>query len=214
MIEYLNIGHYVSVLLKEGTRWEFEKILTSGEKLTNRQIRRLSWCKRIVLFIPSCLCFYLLKNGLNENSIGYAISALSIFIGLFASLIITMYGRFLQMPKLDGTEIDAVRVENIKVTNFIKQFTFVTGKNLLIATTIIALMSLVLVFPTNLSNNIFDYTPVHSLTKLTWHNFLLFFNVILIIIIRGGILYLIFDFFILLLYSLGALFSFLKREYI
>jgi len=212
-MKYLNIGHYVKVLLKEGTRWEFEKILNGGINLSEKKIRCLSWYKRSALLIPAIFLCYLLDSGLNGDCIGYAISALSIFIGLFASLIITMYDRYLQLPKLDGTETDAVRVDSIKVKNFIKQFTFVTGKDLLIATTIIGLMSLSIVFKIHMAQNVDNYHFVRSWNHFSYKSVLLFCDLSFVIIVRVSILYLILDFFLLLLYSLGALFSFLKKDY-
>lgn len=117
------------------------------------------------------------------------------------------------MPKLNGSESDAVKIEAVKVKNFIKQFTFVTGKNLLIATTIVGLMSITLVFPSHMSINVFNYKLIESLNQISFTNSCLFLGLLLIAFMRICVLYLIIDFFILLLCSLGALFSFLKREY-
>ncbi|PTS93784.1 hypothetical protein DBR11_24625, partial [Pedobacter sp. HMWF019] len=161
-MKYLKIRHYISVLLSEGTRWEFEDILNGGVNLTDRQIKRYSWRKRYLLFVPVMILVLILKKGINSECIGYAIAALSIFIGLFASLIITMYGRYLQIPRLPPTANNDQKIEDKKVRNFIRQFTFVTGKNLLVATVIIALMSLILILPEYMSINVFESKFISS----------------------------------------------------
>ncbi|MFC1223013.1 hypothetical protein ACFE6N_04340 [Pedobacter sp. BG31] len=212
-MKYLNIKHYILVLYNEGTKWEFEKILNSGTPLPKKTINEYSWKKRAAFLLPTAVLTWLLKYGIDDRFIGYAIAAFSIFIGLFASLIITVYDRFLVMPKLTGNETDQIKLEHLKVSNFIRQFTFVTGKNLLIATVIILVMSMLFVFPSNMKTNIFEYRFVQTISKASFEEYKCFFKLGLIFILRILVIYLIIDFFVLLLYSLGALFSFLKREY-
>lgn len=212
-MSYLKITHYIGILLKEGRRWEFSDLLNHKTPLTDKKIKKYSWCKRLILLLPTITICLLLKNGIDQTSIGYAIAALSIFIGLFSSLIVTMYGRFLNIPKLSDNATNLQLIEDKKVKNFIRQFTFVTGKNLFVATVMITIMLLMLVFSNYMSINVFSLEPITSLDDLTYDSLLIGVNAIIAIAFRLIIVYLTFDFFLSLCYSLGALFAFLKREY-
>lgn len=212
-MSYLKVTDYLRILLKEGRKWEFSDLLDQKSPTTNREIKRHSWIKRSILLMPTILICIFLKKGLDQNAVGYAIAALSIFIGLFSSLIITMYSRFLTIPKLDDNATNSQELEDKKVKNFIRQFTFVTGKNLLVATILIALMLLVLVFPSYTSIDVYSLSLIETIEDINWGSSLLAINAIVAIGLRISIIYLAFDFFLSLLYSLGALFAFLKREY-
>lgn len=121
-MSYLKITHYLGVLLKEGRRWEFSDLLNSKAPLTDKKIKKYSCYKRSILLIPTVIICLFLRNGIDQTSIGYAIAALAIFIGLFSSLIVTMYGRFLNIPKLPDNATNLQLIEDKKVKNFIRQF--------------------------------------------------------------------------------------------
>ncbi|SDK92951.1 hypothetical protein SAMN04487898_11349 [Pedobacter sp. ok626] len=212
-MNYLNIWHYIKILFNEGTKWEFTEILGNGNPTNQNDIFRRSLKKRGIMIVPSLLFCYLLKSGFSTDFIGYTMAALSIFIGLFTNLIIVVYGRYTTIPPISSTTNHLTQINILKLKNFIKQFTFVTGKNLLISTYLIALMSLVLLFKSYFSVDITEYSPIKNLSEINSSTIITFVNLFIILIVRIQIIYLIIDFFILLLYSLGALFSFLKREY-
>lgn len=212
-MSYLKITHYLSVLLKEGRKWEFSDLLDQNSQTTDKDIKRHSRNKRLVLLLPAIFICIFLKKGIDQNAVGYAIAALSIFIGLFSSLIITMYGRFLNIPKLPENATDLQEIEDKKVKNFIRQFTFITGKNLLVATILIAVMLLILVFPSYMSIDVFSLQFISSPKQIDCDSIFLALNAFIAITLRLTVIYLAFDFFLSLLYSLGALFAFLKREY-
>lgn len=212
-MSYLKITHYLGVLLKEGRRWEFSDLLDSKYLLTDRKIKNYSWYKRLILLLPTAMICLLLKNGIDQTSIGYSIAALSIFIGLFSSLIVTLYGRFLNIERLPDDASDLQLIEDKKVKYFIRQFTFVTGKNLLVATIMIAILLIMLIFSDNMSVNVFTLKFISSLDKATCKSFLIGLNAFIAISLRLVIVYLTINFFLSLCYSLGALFAFLKREY-
>lgn len=212
-MSYLKITNYLRVLLKEGRKWEFSDLLDQNSPATDKQIRNYSWIKRSILLTPTILVCLFLKKGIDKDAVGYAIAALSIFIGLFSSLIITIYGRFLAIPKLGENATQPQEIEDKKIKNFIRQFTFITGKNLLVSTILIALMLLILVFPDYMSLDAYSLKFVDSTQLIDFQSSLLALNAVIAIALRIFIIYLGFAFFLSLLYSLGALFAFLKREY-
>lgn len=216
-MKYLKIKDYLLIVFKEGTKWEYKEVIeTKDNKTTPDMIKRFSLKKRFWLLSFSILSVLLLNTGFNSDFIGYTIAALSIFIGLFTSLVITMYQRFFTIPSdTEKEEIrsDAEKTDAIKLRNFIRQFTFVTGKNLLISTFIIFLATFSLLCDSWLQKGVFEYSPIIKCEQLSFSTISNGLLVSFLLLYRIAFIYLLFDFFILLLYSLGALFAFLKSEY-
>jgi len=213
MKNYLNIYYYIKTLYREGTVWEFKRILGSGQHTSRPNIKKHIIIKRLAISTPAAIVCYLLKQGLSSDFVADMMAALSIFIGLFTNVIFVVYNRFAAILPTTSTTNNAVNIENTKLKNFIRQFTFVTGKNLLVATIIIFLLTLLILFDSFYSQDIADFKPVH-ISEWRSENILKFLRAFVIVMTRFTILYLVIDFFILLLYSLGALFAFLKREMI
>jgi len=212
----------MNLLLREGTKWEYKELLEKKgdrESLAPKE-RNSLFKKRLILLAFSIIACYFLNEGFNSNFTGYVIAGLSIFVGLFINLIIVLYQRYIstdtnlknenaEQPKPD----DDKRLQNIKVKDFIRQFTFVTGKNILIATLFIIASTFSLLFNTFFSSNTDNFYLIKHFKDLEPENIFLMFKYLFIQIFRISILYLLFDFFLLLLYSIGSLFAFLKGEY-
>lgn len=210
-MKHLKIKHYVTLLYKEGTSWEQRGLLSTEQNTSTKRIT----LKRVVFL---CLCIILscfLKTGFNDAFLGYTISGLSIFIGLFINIIIVLYQKFLVITTAaaDDRPNDNESANKNKMKDFIKQFTFVTGKNLLIATFLIILSSIYLLYKDFFSIDTSNYSIVLRIEQLTKKDVLNFFVYSILQVTRVLILYLLIDFFFLLLYSIGSLFAFLKGEY-
>lgn len=199
------------MLFSEGTAWEHKKILPS-ENIRPRQILAYSWIKRCILAIPTICILLFLKNGFTTDFMNYVMTALSIFIGLFTNLIIILYQRFPKKGESQNVSHQEA-INTIKIKNFIRQFTFVTGKNLLIATIVIVLLSVFMLFKSLATLNFYEYTFVEKRADVNAKSFVLFTKCLIAVPIRLLIIYGLIDFSLLLLYSLGSLFSFLKGEY-
>jgi len=211
MKNYLNITYYIKTLYDEGTLWEFKRILGAGQRTSNPNLTNQKRLKRLLISIPSIVLCYLLKTGISTDFITDIMAALSIFIGLFTNVIFVIYNRFSIIPIDTPTTNNNVKIENLKLKNFLRQFTFVTGKNLLVATVIIALLTIIILFESFFNVNIRNFELV-EFPQWNCKNILTFLQLLIVVFVRFQILYLIINFFLLLLYSLGALFTFLKRE--
>jgi hypothetical protein len=210
----LKISHYIKVLFREGTEWEHKGLLPSTSSV-KFSVRIYSWRKRLILLVPSLIILYFLKDGFSNDFMNYVMTALAIFVGLFTNLIIVLYQRYSTLPKGDEPNQNSHRniLNNEKIKNFIRQFTFVTGKNLLIATCVIILLSIFMLFKGLATLNLGHLELVRTLKDIDFASALLFLKALAAIIVRFLIVYALIDFSILLLYSLGSLFAFLKGEY-
>ena len=211
IMKYLNIWRHIKLLFNDGTDWEFKEILLSNAPV--QSTLRLSWKKRSVLALPSIIICYFLSAGFSSEFIGYAMAALSIFIGLFTNLIVVVYGRYSILPNINSITNNQERLNIVRLKNFIKQFTFVTGKNLLISTYLIFLMCIIMLFSTYFAFDLKKYQIIKDFAEINAKSICNFADATFITVIRFQVIYLLIDFFVLLLYSLGALFAFLKGEY-
>jgi hypothetical protein len=210
-MKYLKVRHYINVLFREGTEWEYKELLPSSDTQPISR-RKYSWRKRGVLLLPSCIIFYFLKTGFSNDFMNYVIYALAIFIGLFTNLIVVLYQRYSTItPKIETEQTSHLAMlNNRKMKNFIRQFTFVTGKNLLIATAIIVLISIFMLFQSLAKFYVINYRFVEHVSEINYQSIVFFLKGCLSTTIRMIIIYALIDFTILLLYSLGSLFAFLK----
>jgi len=210
----LRISHYIKVLFREGTEWEYKGLLPVSSS-AEFSIKIYSWRKRLILLAPSLIILYYLKNGFSIDFMTYIMTALAIFIGLFTNLIIVLYQRFATLPKGDepnqNSHLNILNTEKIK--NFIRQFTFVTGKNLLIATCIIIMLSIFMMFKSLATLNTRQLEFIRTLKDINTASATLFLKALVVLLVRFFIIYALIDFSVLLLYSLGSLFAFLKGEY-
>jgi hypothetical protein len=213
-MKHLKIWHYVALLYREGTAWEYKGLLEQKDnKTTPRQIRKRSWTKRLVLSLVSVALAYLSNKGFDKDFVGYAIAALSIFIGLFTNLIIVLYQRHstIKDPREDMSDLEKLNIK--KLRNFIKQFTFVTGKNLLISILVIVLATITLLYEGLMTTELSGFYWVSNLSEINNETVVNFSVCTALFFYRYLLVYLLVDFFVLLLYSIGALFAFLKNEY-
>lgn len=209
----LEISRYTKLLLKQGTLWENGRLTNEGIQPADKI--QFFYTKRIIILLFSIVLILCLPSGFSVEFLGYLISGLSIFIGLFINIIIVLYQRFIS---INISAINSPPNRNNKALsetkkNFIRQFTFVTGKNLLISTLIIIGSAFSILFQNFFSVDISNFELIKDTSKWTIYSFYTGIYVWILFFFRLVIIYLLIDFFLLLLYSIGSLFAFLKGEY-
>lgn len=201
-----NFKIFLSDIFKEANRLQKRDI--AGRILTTN---RYTDIQKISFFI-ALFSVIILKHGFSDNFAGYIISFLGIFIGLFTTIIISMYEKkdalienYLQKDQVDKNRI-------LRIKNYLLQFTALVSYSIIIALFIIVLLLLVL-----LSNrtqiNIWDFTFVNPFTEFKWLFIWLFIQQCLICIHRFFIVYFLCMFFANTIFSISSYFSFLISEY-
>ena len=151
-MKFKSIKYYLYRLILDGHKWQYIDINGKGSK-PNLYFSSIQF---IFIIISITSSVFLIKNGFNKDFIGYIIASLSIFTGLFLSLILTVFDKF-QKFKFDVSNItEKEKIIIIQRKNFFKQFTAITSYSILLSIICIFLLSLSLL--TNLLNiNIFEF---------------------------------------------------------
>lgn len=155
----MKIRKNIYLILKESYRWRNRNLLEKEgfiePKLTISKFFVSNW----VIFLIGIFFSLRFNSFFNSDFAGYAITALSIFIGLFMSVLILVFDKFINNSNLKGIENASSSLKlNIKRTkNFSKQFVFISLEGLIIAICIIILFLIPLMFGDDFTTCIMDY---------------------------------------------------------
>lgn len=198
----MKINAFISFLIKEGHYWQYTDFL-GKEKKPKFFFNIAQWS----IIVISFLFVYSLPKGLNNEFIDYTITAFSIFVGLFLTLILSVYDKFQRIDfTIKYNEIE--KIELIKVKNFFKQFTAITTYCILISVLSIILLMLITLY------DFFDIDiSQYSWTSISKDSLICFFKLFLLCFVRGVVCYFILDFMLLSLYAVSSMFRFINKEY-
>jgi len=201
----------IGLILSESYRWRNRNLIESSGFVEPK----LSWTifikYNIFIFTVSTLLSFVIYEFINEDFAGYVISSLSIFVGLFTSVLILIFDKYLSMKKIYEETVNPssnVTVSQKKIRNFSMQFVFISLESLLIAVTLITLLLLPLMFKDRYPENVFSYffVKIEDWNRLNITNF--FVN-ILSCLSRIFIVMLLYKFIKYLFYIFGSLGAFL-----
>ena len=200
----LSIRHYIKKLICDGHKWQYCGINGNGvkPKYFFSSVQLLISCIAIIGAI-------FLKNGFNKDFIGYIIASLSIFIGLFLTLILTVFDKFQRIDFNKPHLTEQEEVSLIQTKNFFIQFTALTSYSILIALFCIVLLSASLLF--NYFNQ--DITQYElAIKNINFIKILNFSIVLSVFLYRIIIIYFLFDFLIIVVYALTSIYDFITLE--
>lgn len=206
-MRYKSVKYYLGRLISDGHKWQNIDIngFESKPKFYFSQVQ-------FIFILLAIVSLFLLKKGFNKDFIGYIIASLSIFVGLFLTLILTVFDKFQKIdfgkPNLSEKE----RTILIQRKNFFKQFTALTSYSILLSITCIFLLSLSLLTD-SLNRDIFEFEFIDSIKNIDFKSILLGVYACLIIIYRFLIIYFFFDFLFMVLYGLTSIYNYIALEY-
>ncbi len=207
----MKIKKNIGLILSESYRWRNRNLIEPAG-FTEPKLSWKNFVKyNIVIFAISTPLSLVIYEFINEDFAGYVISSLSIFVGLFTSVLILIFDKYLSMKKIYEETInpsDNVTTSQKKIRNFSMQFVFISLESLLIAVTLIALLLLPLLFKDRYLENVFSYFFV-QIEDWTATNITTFFVNILSCGSRIFIVMLLYRFIKYLFYIFGSLGAFL-----
>jgi hypothetical protein len=199
----MNVKHYLIELIKQGHFWQYTDVNGHGKR-PKMYFMNWQWVL-IVLVVP--LAIFILPNGFNETFVGYIIAALSIFVGLFLTLILTVFDKFQKIDFESAKYSDKKGEEQIRIKNFFKQFSSLTAYSILLSIlTVILLSTFLLIESTNNKINIDTIINHFNNTKFI-------IKVLALLLYRIVTLYFLFDFIIITVYAITSIHSFIILEY-
>ena len=206
-MQFQSVRYYLFKLISDGHKWQHTDIngLCENPKF---YFSGLQWLIIVISFISS----FLLAIGFNKDFIGYIIASLSIFIGLFLTLILTVFDRFQNInfstPNLSENE----QIKLIQKKNFFKQFTALTSYSILISLLSIILLSLSLL--SNFFNvNISQFSLVSDIESVSIEYTCNFLIISIVLIYRIVVIYFLLDFLIIVLFALTSIYNYISLEY-
>lgn len=193
---------YIRRLLRDGQKWQYTDIW-ENEKKPVLYFTQIQWA----IICITLISIPLLKKGFPTGFIDYVMTALSIFVGLFLTLILTAFDKFKALPKITKPtykEQDYLKTRK----NFFKQFTALTSYAIVISLLCIFLLGIV-----SLSSFFNDSLFNHPFATPNLDNALRFLYLLTTTIYNGLIIYFLLDFLILVLYAVTSIHAFMQVEF-
>lgn len=167
--------------------------------------------RKIICFIISVVVVFFLNNGFSSTFVDYAGTILSIFIGLFITALIFSFDKFYSAEKKnisytvysikDKKEEYVVEQNNEKrfssteklldtqAYNYTKQFTYITGYNIVLCVYVLLLLSISCLFEECMSLDISKIYLILGYKLIGWENLILFVLVIFVVLQRFLVIY-------------------------
>lgn len=204
----MSIKYYLSILITDGHLWQ-RKDLNGYEK---RYYLFFSPIQLLILTF-SVLCSILMYDGFDKDFISYIVTSLSIFVGLFFSIIISVFDKFSQTTLDSKIVTETERIVSIQRKLFAKQFTALISYAILLSLICIVLLSLSL-FTKYFNCDIKAYYKLISIEKIRFIEMTqLLFKPFVTIIYRSTIIYFLLDFLLMVIYGLSSIYSFITLQY-
>lgn len=146
-MRYKSVERLVKPLIKDGHKWQTINI-NGGDEKPKLYFSNIQW----VILIVSSLILLKLTKGISKDIIVYVMSAFSISVSLFMSLLVSIFDKF-ENTKFDTTsktEIEIARLKQKK--NFFKRFISITSYLVVLSILVIVLSSLTYIFNISVRN--------------------------------------------------------------
>lgn len=200
-MQFKSVKKYLNKLIKEAHFWQYTNITGNGNK------PKLWFSSLQFGFIAVSISIsYWSGEFMGKDFIGYIIAALSVFIGLFLSMNLSIYDKFqiIDFKRAQVSEIE--RIKLIKTKNYFKQFTTLTTYAVVISLMIIFL------FSPFFFTNFFNYDVLAtSIDIRKWD--MVYTKLLVIITYRSIILYFMLDLIYIIMLAVTSNYAFLYGEY-
>lgn len=207
----MQITKNIKLILHESYRWRNRELIEPiGFVEPKLNLKSLIY-SNLLLFITSLVLSLLLFKYINDSFAGYVIGALSIFVGLFTSVLILVFDKYLEQKK--AFEINRTPSANSvlaqkKLANFSRQFVFISLESLLIALSLIAFLTIPLLLKEEYLKNVIDFHFVRY-EEIKINQIILFFVNFFSLVSRTFIIMLLYKFLRYLFHIFGSLGAFL-----
>jgi len=202
-MQFKSVKQLILPLVKGGQKWQ--NITINGQENKPKLfLSNVQW----VLLLLSIIIQFKLTSGISGNVLGYLISAFSISITLFMSLLVNIFDKFenTEFKITNLLESDIVRLKQKK--NFFKRFISITSY-LVVLSILIVLLCSITYFIDSLSGDISINTFTVEWSKI---NVLLTIKNILILTYRVVLNYFILNYLLLTLFVAGSAYEYYISE--
>lgn len=136
-------------LIKTAHQWEYTEINDTKESLKKKKPILFFTKVQVILIVIAMALSIICKSGINAEFAGYIISALSLFVGLLFTLVVSIFDKFSQT---DFTKYKfAINCDlypiGVTLKNFYKKTIVLTLYTSIIAIVCISALTIVILFP-------------------------------------------------------------------
>jgi hypothetical protein len=140
-MQYKSVKNLIKPLIKGGHDWQSININGSIDK-PKLFFSNIQW----IILILSSLILLKLTKGISKDIIGYVMSAFSISVSLFMSLLVSIFDKF-ENTNFETTSITEIEITRLKQKkNFFKRFISITSYLVVLSILVIVLCSLTYIF--------------------------------------------------------------------
>jgi hypothetical protein len=202
-MQYKSVKNLIKPLINGGQEWQSININGIDEK-PKLYFSNIQW---IILLLSSLILFKLTK-GISKDIIGYVMSAFSISVSLFMSLLVSIFDKF-EKTKFETTSITEIDIAILKQKkNFFKRFISITSYLVVLSILVIVLCSLTYIFNISIRN----VEPKTFTLKWAEINIVLTFKNSLIIAYRIALNYFLLNYLFLTFFITGSAYEYYMSE--
>lgn len=152
-MQFKSVKQLLKPLIKGGQEWQFIDINGNEEK-PKYFFSDIQWAIIIICIIAQ----FQITTGLSEQVVGYIMSAFSISVSLFMSLLVSIFDKFenTNLSLRNTTEEEEIRL--VQKKNFFKRFISITSYLVILSIFIIVLCCLTYFFNINNLISYHDFT--------------------------------------------------------
>lgn len=192
--------YYIRRLIEEGHKWQYQNATNSN--VASRW--PFSFLQCIAILIAGLFVYYK-TEGFSETTIDLLLSSLSIITGFLVAVSIIVFDKYKQLPKSANT--DAEKINLYKSQNFLIQYNALSMYAILLAFFCIIMLIFILLFGEEV--DLEDFPFFENISEISISDTIIGSSVILY---RFLLCYFVFDFFIITIYSICSLFSFIDTQ--
>lgn len=192
--------YYIYNLVSEGHKWQYQNATMTNKK------------PKFPFSIPQCIALLITlafvifkKEGINTTTVDLLLSSLSILTGFLIAVSVIVYDKYKDLPNNLKSEVE--KIDLFKSYNFLKQYYALSMYAIFLALVAILMLLLELLFGGNV--DIGKFTMVKSICEINW---LITIVCIMVLAFRFILIYFIFDFFIITIYAICSLYSFVDLQ--
>lgn len=202
-MQYKSVKNLIKPLIKGGQEWQSINI-NGGDEKPKLYFSNIQW----IILILSSLILLKLTKGISKDIIGYVMSAFSISVSLFMSLLVSIFDKFenTKFETISITEIDIARLKQKK--NFFKRFISITSYLVVLSILVIVLCSLTYIFNISIRN----VEPKTFTLKWAEIDLILTFKNSLIIAYRIALNYFLLNYLFLTFFITGSAYEYYMSE--
>lgn len=202
-MQYKSVKNLIFPLIKSGHDWQFIDI-NGRENRPNFYFSNIQW----IILILSSLILLKLTNGISKDIIGYVMSAFSISVSLFMSLLVSIFDKFEKTNFEAAKKIEDELIRLKQKKNFFKRFISITSYLVVLSILVIILCSLTFVFDLS----VVKLDPNTFTTEWKSIDVVLTIKNMLIILYRIALNYFLLNYLFLTFFITGSAFEYYMSE--